>query len=137
MCVHTLSPAGHGATLVWFPGGAAGKIEYLDLSVAITPPALSVVEASHASAIAHSLSQLDRAAIVDADGGFIQLNVSLSHSPHADEDSFEGGTRHNSAGRYSASQPNAIVFVVSADGPVTVFQNGDVVASIVTQARQV
>lgn len=136
MCVHTLSPAGHGATLVWFPGGAGGKLEYLDMSVAIAPPALSVVEASHASAIAHALGQLDRAAIVDADGRFIHLNVSLSNSSAADEISFEGGTRHNSAGRYSASQPDAIVFVVSADGPVTVFHSGDVVASIEYQTPQ-
>jgi hypothetical protein len=47
MCVHTLSPAGHGATLVWFPSGRTSREKFLDFSVQIIPPALSAAEASH------------------------------------------------------------------------------------------
>ena len=38
-----------------------------------------------------------------------------------------GGTRHTSARRYSADDPDAIVVVVSDDGPVTVFRGGRVI----------
>ena len=39
-----------------------------------------------------------------------------------------GGMRHTSARRYSRDDPQAVVVVVSEDGPVTIFRDGDVVA---------
>jgi DNA integrity scanning protein DisA with diadenylate cyclase activity len=129
LCVHTLSPAGHGATLVWFPRGAPGSTEHLDLAVAIPPPALSAADPTHAQAIAHALGQLDRAVVVDSDGTLVHLNVTLGHADAHSTLSFHGGTRHNSAGRYSASDHRPLVFVVSADGPVTVLREGRVIAS--------
>lgn len=131
MCVHTLSPAGHGATLVWFPeppGGSTAR--HLDCSVAITPPALSAANSTHGPAIAHALGQMDRAAIIDSDGNLSRLNVALGYGQTEAALTFNGGTRHNSAGRYSASEDRALVFVVSADGPVTVFNQGLVIAAI-------
>jgi hypothetical protein len=101
MCVHTLSPAGHGATLVWFPEGAMDIVSYLDMSVAITSPQLSTASPAHAASIAHALGQFDRAALLESSGRLMHLNVSLGHADHID-DVFSGGTRHNSAGRYSA-----------------------------------
>lgn len=130
MCVDTLSPAGHGATLIWFPDGADEASAYLDASVAISPPGLSAADSAHAPAIAHALGQLDRAAVIEADGRITSLNVTLTHDEAAAQLNFDGGTRHTSAGRYSATVGDAIVFVVSADGPVTVFQGGDVIASV-------
>jgi hypothetical protein len=130
LCVHTLSPAGHGATLVWFPDGAQEPHVYLDMSVAITPPALSAADPLHAPAIAHALGQMDRAAVLDASGQLVYLNVTLTSAKVDAARVFEGGTRHNSAGRYSASDDRGFVFVVSADGPVTVLRRGKVVASI-------
>ena len=35
-----------------------------------------------------------------------------------------GGTRHTSAQRFSFDQPECVVFVVSAAGPMTVFHRG-------------
>lgn len=130
LCVHTLSPAGHGATLVWFPDGVPSESPHLDESVGITPPALSAADATHAPAIAHALGQLDRAVVLAADGQLVQANVTLSSSASHAALTFMGGTRHNSAGRYSASDARGMVFVVSADGPVTVLRAGEVVASI-------
>ena len=131
LCVHTLSPARHGATLVWFPGGAADcHTAFLDTSLEITPPALSASDDSHRATIAHALGQMDRACVIDSGGQLIRLNVTLEHAEEYSAHTVPGGTRHNSAGRYSASQPRAVVFVVSADGPVTVFSEGQVVAEI-------
>lgn len=124
LSVHLLSPAGTGATLVWFPGGAEGSLGRLDTNAAYAPPALSIVEPSHAAAIAQGLGQLDRAVVVDRHGEVLLVNVTLPDDPAAGDLTFEGGTRHNSAGRYSAVDTSAIVFVVSADGPVTLFYQG-------------
>lgn len=130
MCVHTLSPAGHGATLIWFPVEARTAADHLDFSLAIDPPALSTTDARHRQPIAHALGQMDRAVVLRADGSLRTMNVTLSCAEEASTRNFEGGTRHNSAGRYSASQEAAIVFVVSSDGPVTVFHRGEVVAAV-------
>lgn len=130
LCVHTLSPAGHGATLVWFPSGWLDSEDFLDLSAVLPPPFLLAADASHGPAISHALGQMDRAVILDAPGRLVHLNVGLKHSDAHASLAVPGGTRHNSAFRYSASQPRAVVFVVSADGPVTVMYQGAVVASI-------
>jgi len=135
LCVHTLSPAGHGATLVWFPDGmvdseAFDSEAFLDLSVVLTPPALSATDPTHGPAISHALGQMDRAVILDATGLLIHLNVTLQHADANAAIALPGGPRHNSAARYSASQEQAVVFVISADGPVTVLHRGSVVAAI-------
>jgi DNA integrity scanning protein DisA with diadenylate cyclase activity len=127
VCVHSLSPAGHGATLVWFPTGAAESGGTLDTNAAYSPPALSVLDGSHGAAIAQGLSQLDRAVVIDRRGEVRLVNVTLPDDPSNRDLAFAGGTRHNSAGRYSAAVPAAVLFVVSADGPVTVFHRGAIV----------
>jgi DNA integrity scanning protein DisA with diadenylate cyclase activity len=114
---------------VWFPDGVPVDSLYLDESVGITPRALSAADPAHAPAIAHALGQLDRAVILDTSGRLLQANVTLSNSEAAASRNFTGGTRHNSAGRYSVSDGRGFVFVVSADGPVTVLRSGNVIAS--------
>jgi DNA integrity scanning protein DisA with diadenylate cyclase activity len=103
---------------------------HLDVSVGITPPALSAADPTHATSIAHALGQLDRAVVLDIDGRLLLANVTLESNDADSTRTFPGGTRHNSAGRYSASDQRAIVFVVSADGPVTVLRAGEVIASL-------
>ena len=126
VCVHWLSPAGIGATLVWIPGNAASS-KGLDDKGAFTPPPLSVLDSGQRPAIAHVLGQLDLAAIVDDRGRILRLAVKLEHGPDQQQLHFRGGMRHESAGRFSDLQPDALVFVVSADGPVTVFRAGEIV----------
>jgi DisA bacterial checkpoint controller nucleotide-binding len=129
LCIHTLSPAGHGATLVWFRDSTQDIHAHLDLSVALQPPALSATDPSHWPAISHALGQMDRAALVDKRGCLTDLNVTLTCADKHKTLSVPGGTRHNSAARYSASQEHAVVFIVSADGPVTVLHRGKVLAT--------
>jgi DNA integrity scanning protein DisA with diadenylate cyclase activity len=47
------------------------------------------------------------------------------------------GTRHTSAARHTYDCPDVLAFVVSADGPVTVFSDGQRIADLRTSERLV
>jgi hypothetical protein len=127
-CVHWLSPASAGASLVWLPGDGIDA-DGLKLSDAWNPPELSLQDIGHRPAIAHALAQFDLAAVVDDAGVVRRAGVRLEHGQAQEELDADGGMRHKSARSFSAFQPNALVFVVSADGPVTVFRAGEVLAA--------
>lgn len=129
LCVHQLSAAGVGATVIQrtFRGP---PLRFLDTQHAFELPRVSVLESTNHPAIRSALRQLDRAAIVESSGRLSRLGVTLNSDPEANRDiGTSGGTRHNSAMAYSASEENCIVHVVSSDGPVTVFHNGLVLVS--------
>lgn len=130
ICMHDLSPAGHGATLVWYPTTGPHGSTHLDHTAAIPAPKLSFANPQQAPAIAHALGQRDCATIVDVDGSLTHLNVTLQWDAEFSDLQADGHTRHHSAIRFSASCPDALIFVVSADGPVTVFHCGEPVASV-------
>jgi hypothetical protein len=123
--VHDLGSLGVGALLIYRPAGDSGPPVEERLP---TPPTLWIRRASHLAPLRHALTQIDGAAIFDGEGVLRQLGVRLVPST-ASEESVEplGGTRHTSGRRYSADDPFATVIVVSEDGPVSVFRNGDVV----------
>jgi hypothetical protein len=125
LCVHWLS-AGHvGATLVVALRGPALALGHLDTSAAIIPPPLSVACRDHFPALLSALGQRDRAALVDADGTVAALDVGLNWGERAERMvGIVGGMRHTSARRFSFEEPGAVVFVVSQDGPATVFSDG-------------
>lgn len=125
LCVHWLS-AGHvGATLVVALRGPALSLGHLDTSAAITPPPLSVAARDHFPALLSTLAQRDRAALVDPDGTLVALDVGLGWGEKAERMvGIVGGMRHTSARRFSFEEPGAVVFVVSQDGPATVFSDG-------------
>lgn len=135
LCVHSLSPAGIGATIVWYPGGLPAGTHTVDRGAEIVPPSLAVTVSTQRPAIVHALSQLDRAVLIHSSGELAALNVTLLDPGVASELRFEGGTRHNSAGRFSEAASDAFVFVVSSDGPVTVFQTGEIIASLQAAIR--
>jgi hypothetical protein len=120
--VHDLGARGIGATLVFRPGDGAPSTIELRLP---TPPALDVNRPFDLAPLRHALSQLDGAAVFDADGVLRELGVRLVASPEA-VSSVEGyrGMRHTSGRRYSFDDPGATVIVISEDGPVTVLRNG-------------
>jgi len=125
LCVHWLSAGQVGATLVVSLHGDARDLGHLDLSGAIVPPPLSVARPDHFPALLSVLAQRDRAAIIDPDGTVAALDVGLSWSERAEQTvGIVGGMRHTSARRFSFEEPGAVVFVVSQDGPATVFSDG-------------
>jgi hypothetical protein len=73
------------------------------------------------------LAELDGAVIVSGDGFLLGVNQQLT-PPHAKFERIAGsGTRHNTASQYSAAC-DCIACVVSQDGPISLFYQGNVLA---------
>jgi hypothetical protein len=90
-----------------------------------TPPALSIVRPTALGPLRHVLTQIDGAALFDRSGRLLELGVRFVPSERAEREvAPHGGTRHTTARRISADDPEAVVIVVSEAGPVTVFRNG-------------
>jgi hypothetical protein len=121
--VHDLGARGIGAILVFRPDTTTPSMIEVRLP---SPPPLDIRRPFDLAPLRHALSQIDGAAVLDADGILRELGVRLVPSPTA-ESSVEGlrGMRHTSGRRYSFDDPQATVIVVSEDGPVTVLRNGD------------
>ena len=122
--VHDLGSRGIGALLIYRPDPGPGPPVEERLP---TPPPLRIRNASHLAPLRHALSQIDGAAIFDAEGVLRRLGVRLVPSGAAEEtvEAFRG-TRHTSGIRYSYDDPAATVIAVSDDGPVSVLRNGAV-----------
>ena len=122
--IHELSPRRIGATLVWRPrDGLAlpGRFEPRYPRV----PAVGLYHPGGPAAIANALAQTDGATFFDDRGGMVAMGVHLVPSDTAKEKiDLVGGTRHTSALRYSFDDLDAVVVVVSEDGPVSVMHAG-------------
>jgi len=124
--VHDLGSTGIGALMVFRPLNEPGPTFEERLPA---PPPLSILSAVHLAPLRHALSQTDGAAVFDGEGLLRHLGVRLIPSPKAERKvGALGGTRHTSGLRYSHDDPTAVVIAVSEDGPVSVLQNGEVLA---------
>jgi DNA integrity scanning protein DisA with diadenylate cyclase activity len=130
--VHDLGARGIGAILVYRPEDDTPPTYEIRLP---TPPALRIMSPSNLAPLRHVLSQVDGAAIFDADGTLRELGVRLVPSAAAETD-VEGyrGMRHTSGRRYSFDDRQATVIVVSEDGPVTVLRKGHLLGTSTTSA---
>lgn len=129
LCVHWLSPAHIGATLLLDvdPRECDGK--NIDLAPSLAAPNLSVAARHHYPALFAVLMQTDLATLVDKDGTVTRLGVGLRSSSESEAVVLPtGGMRHISAARYTWDHHHTVAFVVSEDGPVTVFRKGKAVA---------
>lgn len=123
LCLHVLSPRHVGATVVWRLGSADGE----RFTRAPTPPpvALSVMADRHLAAIAKRIALMDGACVLERDGTVVGFGAFLGWSREAEEEiAHATGLRHSSARWYSFDVPEVLVFVVSEDGPVSVFAGG-------------
>ena len=120
--VHDLGARGIGATLIAQPDM---RLEARFEHRLPAPPRLQISKATDLAPLRHALAQVDGASLFDADGTLRAIGVRLVPSVDAEMtiDAFRG-TRHTSARRYSADDPDATVIVVSEDGPVTVMRAG-------------
>lgn len=137
-CVHTMSPADAGATLIWaLSGDQLSDVRGLSAARPPTPvPSLSFNGRAPRAAIRQLLSQVDGAAILNRRGELIAIGAHLqtSAASHAKlRLGTERGTRHASARRYSFDHADIVAFVVSRDGPITIFVDGEELASIRTR----
>jgi hypothetical protein len=128
LCIHWLAPSNIGSTMVLSldDGAPIGDVAArFDLTASFAGPTLSVRQHHHFSAIYAAQMQTDLATIVDSRGRVARFGVGLNSSPQADElVSDRRGMRHRSARRYTYDHPATVAFVVSEDGPVTVFSDG-------------
>lgn len=130
-CVHTMSPSPAGAALVWAMDEAL--VEVLCAQHSHPIPTITLEDRANHGPLRQLLAQTDGAAVLSPAGELMDVGVFLRASADAyaalpvDR---QHGTRHASARRFSFDHKEAVVFVVSQDGPVTVYRGGDVVASI-------
>lgn len=125
LCVHWLSPSRIGAIVLYDFDPRHDDAPSLDLDAAIDTPVLSVLVRHHYPALFASLGQTDLAMIVYPDGDVKNIGVGLRSSPESElAVAQERGMRHRSAARYTWDHHHTIAFVVSEDGPVTVFRQG-------------
>jgi DisA bacterial checkpoint controller nucleotide-binding len=127
-CVHLLSARHVGATLVWLLSSTWDTVKTrAPLAGPGQPPAvqLRLNERGFEEAFATLLAGIDGACVLERNGKLVRVKVKLDASERAGGCvAAEGGTRHTSAKRFSFDEPRAIVFVVSQDGPVTVYSDG-------------
>lgn len=123
--VHDLGSRGIGSLLVLHPAGDLAAAHEHRLP---SPPELRIDRPHDLAPLRHALAQTDGATIFDPSGTLRWMGVRLVPS-RASEEAVRPlrGTRHTSALRYSHDDLDAVVIVVSEDGPVTVMRGGEVV----------
>jgi hypothetical protein len=123
--VHDLGSRGIGALLVFRPGERSARSFERRMPA---PPPVRIDRPADLAPLHHVLTQIDGAAVFDGDGVLRDLGVLLVPSPAAEREvePFRG-TRHTAARRYSHDDPDAVVVVVSEDGPVTVWRGGELI----------
>lgn len=123
--VHDLGARGIGSLLVLHPSGdlSAGHEHRLP-----APPDLRIDRPADLAPLRHGLAQTDGATVFAPEGTLRWMGVRLVPSRAAEMAVRPmGGTRHTSALRYSHDDPDAVLIVVSEDGPVTVMRAGEIV----------
>ncbi len=130
LCVHWLSPGQVGATLVLLLDPFRSTPNGVECAASFPGPPLSVRIRHHLPSFLVALSQSDLALVVDHRGKALQFAVGLQTSAESDRLVHDPrGMRHRSGRRYSFDHPDTLVFVVSEDGPVTVFSDGATIAN--------
>jgi hypothetical protein len=129
LAVHWLSPARIGATFLLDLDPQPHDDHGLDMSAALPSPALSVCLRHHYPALFAVLSQTDMATLISVEGDVGELGVGLRSSVESESAiHLETGMRHGSAARYTWDHHHTVAFVVSEDGPVTLFRHGESIA---------
>lgn len=125
LAVHWLSPARIGATFLLDLDPVPDDEHGFDMSAALDSPALSVLERHHYPPLFAVLAQTDLATLVDINGAVGSLGVGLRSSVESERAvQMSTGMRHRSAARYTWDHHHTVAFVVSEDGPVTLFRRG-------------
>ena len=134
---HELSPNNIGTTVIWYLAEPLEEeLPYIKVEGHVKSNILSFNNRAHHNAIKQLISQHDGAILISRQGDLIAIDARLSHSKKAE--SFiqsHKGTRHTSAKLFSYDEPRALVFVVSQDGPVTVFSDGILISELMTSGN--
>ena len=97
---------------------------------------LSVLNESDEALLLHQVRYRDGALLFGRDGRLLAVNVIMRPTRNSEQAvPVTGGTRHTSAARHTFDCPDMLAFVVSTDGPVTVFSDGQRIADLKGQNR--
>jgi DNA integrity scanning protein DisA with diadenylate cyclase activity len=127
---HRFSPTGVGATLVYaLTPEPSDRGRFRDEGIDVSAVGLSVLSDAEEPLLLHQARYRDGALLIARDGRLLAVNVILRPTP-ASEQAVPPmkGTRHTSAARHTYDCPDVLAFVVSTDGPVTVFSDGERIA---------
>jgi len=134
---HRFSPNGVGATLIYaltaHPDSSGRRRDH---GIDVSALGLSVLNDAEEPLLLHQARYRDGALLVGRDGRLLAVNVILRPT-RVSEQSVRPtkGTRHTSAARHTYDCPDVLAFVVSTDGPVTVFSDGQRIADLKHGAR--
>jgi hypothetical protein len=128
---HRISPARMGATLLYALTGNPDAPRRRDEGIVLGALNLSVLNAAEEPLLLHQARYRDGALLIGRDGRLLAVNVILRPT-RASEQAVPAtrGTRHTSAARHTYDCPEILAFVVSTDGPVTVFSDGQRIADL-------
>ncbi len=128
---HRFSPNGVGAALIYELGAPPVIDRHRDQGVRVAALNLSVLNEPDEPLLLHQARYRDGALLVGRDGRLLAVNVILRPT-RASERAVPPvkGTRHTSAARHTYDCPDVLAFVVSTDGPVTVFSDGQRIADL-------
>ena len=128
---HRISPNKFGATLLYLLTEQPVTLRCRDEGVDVTMLNLSVLNAADEPLLLHQARYRDGALLVGRDGRLLAVNVILRPTRASEQAvSVTKGTRHTSAARHTYDCPDTLAFVVSTDGPVTVFCDGQRIADL-------
>lgn len=128
---HRISAKKIGATILYVLTDGAATNRQRDEGVNVAALNLSVLNATEEPLLLHQARYRDGALLVGRDGRLLAVNVILRPTRASEQAvPVTGGTRHTSAARHTYDCPDVLAFVVSSDGPVTVFSDGQRIADL-------
>lgn len=128
---HRISPKRIGATLLYALTDKPAPTRRRDAGISVATLNLSVLNEAEEPLLLHQARYRDGALLIARDGRLTAVNVILRPT-RASEKAVAAtkGTRHTSAARHTYDCPDMLAFVVSTDGPVTVFSDGQRIADL-------
>jgi DNA integrity scanning protein DisA with diadenylate cyclase activity len=128
---HRISPSKFGATLLYQLTEQPVTLRRRDEGIDVTTLHLSVLDAGDEPLLLHQARYRDGALLIGRDGRLLAVNVILRPTRASEQAvAMTKGTRHTSAARHTYDCPDMLAFVVSTDGPVTVFSDGQRIADL-------
>ncbi len=131
---HHISPSRIGATLLYALTEDTDSPRLRDHGINVAVLQLSVLNADEEPIVLQQARYRDGALLIGHDGRLLAINV-IMRPTRSSEQAVPAtkGTRHTSAARHTYDCPDVIAFVVSTDGPVTVFSDGRRIADLKSQ----
>ena len=128
---HRISPARIGATILYRLGESGSTVKGRDAGIAVGKVGISVLDDAEQPLFVHLARYHDGALLVGREGRLEAVNVIIRPSVASERAvASTKGTRHTSAARHSYDCADVLAFVVSTDGPVTVFSAGQRIADL-------